>query len=965
MQNRIIEMRIFRSIIALLVIGILTVTVAFAQNVPSTLSNSPYQCKHNQLKNRLLKMDPTYQQQQADFQKEYANFVKRKRQQSSASRNSRPPIYTIPLVIHIFNNGAALGTQGNPTDATIEALIAETSQRFRHTHPGARQYNNPNYGIDTEIEFCIAQINRYTEIIPTAGREWYNVSYDLLDRFGADFNRIVNVYIVDGVNTCGGAAPRAGVIATPECLQSGLLAHEFGHYFSLLHTFDNGCANGDCLTNGDGVCDTPPKPSAGTSNPCGGTGNTCNTDEDDTSANNPYRSISLGGLGGQPDMLENYMDYTATCWDAFTRGQSDRMRLYLETTLSGLLNDATACSNTDSDGDGFSDLLDACPGFDDALINTSCDDNDANTANDIYTTNCECKGVFQDSDNDGVGDGDDQCPGFDDRFIGTLCDDGNPFTVQDFYQGCNCQGLPDTDGDGIADANDPCPNLAQNLIGTSCDDGNSSTLDDIYREDCTCLGFPDSDNDGISDVKDQCPGFDNNLIGTTCNDNNATTANDVYRSSCNCAGTACPAIPSAPPLIANSITNECLMTTVDLNDLHVNFIPIGTQLIWSTDSDPTNGVNGQVSMPISNPGTYYAYYFSGSDNCYSPASVAVQFTFDPTKILTAPVIGTNQTILRGAIPNPITILTNASGSGTFSYQWQRSFSNCNQDFSDILGATNITYNPVAQDINTYYRLVVTATNGTEQCSVISNCTAVTITPVTDLTICQGTDISPIVITQSAGVGNYTYQWQQSTNSCATGFIDIPGANSLTYDPPILIQTTYYRLVSTDLSNGPDCEEVSNCIRVIVTPALNVSLSAPNTDPVCFRASTPITSTVSGGTGPYTYQWDPTIGLNDATDANPIASPEFSTLYAVTVTDANGCSIQDQVEITVNVSLVDTDGDGLTDCEETTGRDNISTVAQPPGRTSNPNDSCDPFATGADCGEEGCSITAPRVIFNQN
>lgn len=67
----------------------------------------------------------------------------------------------------------------------------------------------------------------------------------------------------------------------------------------------------------------------------------------------------------------------------------------------------TAC---DTDGDGVPDGLDNCPGFDNNLIGTSCNDNDACTTNDVYSNNCMCEGTFQDSDQDGLCDANDNTP---------------------------------------------------------------------------------------------------------------------------------------------------------------------------------------------------------------------------------------------------------------------------------------------------------------------------------------------------------------------------------------------------------------------------------------------------------------------------------------------------------------------------------------------------------------------------
>lgn len=63
-----------------------------------------------------------------------------------------------------------------------------------------------------------------------------------------------------------------------------------------------------------------------------------------------------------------------------------------------------------------------------------------------------------DSDNDGVCDGDDQCPGFDDTLIGTPCDDGDDCTENDIYgSDCNCTGtLIDTNNNNICDLDEGC-----------------------------------------------------------------------------------------------------------------------------------------------------------------------------------------------------------------------------------------------------------------------------------------------------------------------------------------------------------------------------------------------------------------------------------------------------------------------------------------------------------------------------
>jgi len=71
--------------------------------------------------------------------------------------------------------------------------------------------------------------------------------------------------------------------------------------------------------------------------------------------------------------------------------------------------------------------------------------------------------------------------------------------------------------------------------------------------------------------------------------------------------------------------------------------------------------------------------------------------------------------------------------------------------------------------------------------------------------------------------------------------------------------------------------------------------------ICFGQSVTIggNPTTSGGTPPYAYSWTPSIGLDDASAANPNVSPNSTTEYTVQVTDANGSIATDQVVVTVN------------------------------------------------------------------
>jgi len=70
------------------------------------------------------------------------------------------------------------------------------------------------------------------------------------------------------------------------------------------------------------------------------------------------------------------------------------------TTMNISLSNVTYCADwsdsgcPDADGDGVCDVDDVCPGFDDNLIGTACDDGDDCTINDVYGSNCNCEGTF-------------------------------------------------------------------------------------------------------------------------------------------------------------------------------------------------------------------------------------------------------------------------------------------------------------------------------------------------------------------------------------------------------------------------------------------------------------------------------------------------------------------------------------------------------------------------------------------
>jgi hypothetical protein len=87
----------------------------------------------------------------------------------------------------------------------------------------------------------------------------------------------------------------------------------------------------------------------------------------------------------------------------------------------------------------------------------------------------------------------------------------------------------------------------------------------------------------------------------------------------------------------------------------------------------------------------------------------------------------------------------------------------------------------------------------------------------DQTICYNQTPDPLTATASSGGSGppYSYQWQISTDY--ENWNNIPGEQSLTFSPPPLTTTTWYRIAVTD--EGPlGCETVySYPVTIIVSP----------------------------------------------------------------------------------------------------------------------------------------------------
>lgn len=142
--------------------------------------------------------------------------------------------------------------------------------------------------------------------------------------------------------------------------------------------------------------------------------------------------------------------------------------------------------------------------------------------------------------------------------------------------------------------------------------------------------------------------------------------------------------------------------------------------------------------------------------------------------------------------------------------------------------------------------------------------------------CFGGDDGAIELIVSNAVGEVNYNW---IGLSVTG----PTAGGLS-------ASTYVVQVSDD-----------NCTDVVTVqvPQADLIIVTPNSGSICEGESTNLISSVSGGTAPYRYSW---TTLNGSSSCDSCVShfivPSETDTYYMTIYDANGCSANKTVVVTV-------------------------------------------------------------------
>ncbi|MFH1319930.1 MAG: SprB repeat-containing protein, partial [Bacteroidota bacterium] len=147
--------------------------------------------------------------------------------------------------------------------------------------------------------------------------------------------------------------------------------------------------------------------------------------------------------------------------------------------------------------------------------------------------------------------------------------------------------------------------------------------------------------------------------------------------------------------------------------------------------------------------------------------------------------------------------------------------------------------------------------------------AITIDSVIDVSCNAGSD-GAVYISVSGGTLPYTYLW----------------SDSVTTEDNMGLSANSYTISVTD-ANG--CNAIDS---ITITEPDTLFYSSSGNDASCFWACDgDATETPSGGTPPYTYQWD-----DPGSQTNAMAAGLCAGYFEVTITDANGCIAVDGIDI---------------------------------------------------------------------
>jgi gliding motility-associated-like protein len=301
-----------------------------------------------------------------------------------------------------------------------------------------------------------------------------------------------------------------------------------------------------------------------------------------------------------------------------------------------------------------------------------------------------------------------------------------------------------------------------------------------------------------------------------------------------------------PSVITSSISTQTNVLCNGGNTGSATISPSGGTPGYTYSWAPSGGTNATANNLTAQ---IYTVTITDLNGCTQTQTVSIT---EPTP-LTSSITNQTDLLCNGVNTGSATVLP-SGGTGPFTYNWSPSGGNAST--ANGLSAIN-------------YTVTVTDNNGCITTSTVSltQPTAISITTSTTQTACSG-NTGTATTNVSGGTGAYSYSWN-------------PGGQTTITATGLGVGT--YTVTITD-ANG--C--VQTQIATVTTVPSTLAATTTSTPAGCTVNNGTATATASGGSGPYTYSWSPSGGTNAT--AIGLASGN----YTCTVTDANGCSVQQTI-----------------------------------------------------------------------